>query len=85
MLLCIILNINKTRALAVSRSRTVNPSHGNFVLTVASICASPNVKNPWIIDVAGSPLKTMCVALSRICILRLEWVFVDTSVQLRCY
>ena len=40
---CIILNPNKTTALVVSLSRTVNPPHGDLVLSGVSICASPNL------------------------------------------
>ena len=36
-------NNNKTKALVFRRSRTVNPSHGDIVLTMVSICASPNI------------------------------------------
>ena len=36
-----ILNPNKTKALGVSRSMTVNPPHENLVLSGVSICASP--------------------------------------------
>ena len=38
-----ILNPNKFKALVVSRSRTVNPLHGEFVLSGVSIQASPNL------------------------------------------
>ena len=38
-----ILNPNKTKAYVVSRSRTVNPPHGDLVLSEVSICASPNL------------------------------------------
>ena len=37
------LNPNKIEALVVSRSRTVNPPHGDLVLPGVSICASPNL------------------------------------------
>ena len=37
-----ILNNNKTKALMVSRSRTVNPPNDDLVLSGISICASPN-------------------------------------------
>ena len=40
---CMILYHNKTKALVVSRSRTVNPPHGDLVLSGVSICASPNI------------------------------------------
>ena len=38
-----ILNPNKTKALVVSRSRTVNTSHGDLVISGFSICTSPNL------------------------------------------
>ena len=38
-----ILNPNKTRALVVSRSRTVNPPLGDLVLSGVSTCASSNL------------------------------------------
>ena len=38
-----IMNPNKTKALVVSRSRTVNPPRGDLVLSWVSICASPNL------------------------------------------
>ena len=38
-----ILNPNKTKALVVSRSMTVNPTHGEFILSKLSIRASPNL------------------------------------------
>ena len=41
--LCMILNPNKTEALVISRSRTANHSHGNFVLFEVSIHTSPNL------------------------------------------
>ena len=40
---CMILNFNKTKPLVVSRSRTVNPPHGDLVLSGVCICASPNL------------------------------------------
>ena len=40
---CIIMNLNKIKAFVVSRSRTVNPPHGDFVLSGVSICTSLNL------------------------------------------
>ena len=37
------VNPNKTKALVVSRSRTVNTPHGDLILSGVSICASPNL------------------------------------------
>ena len=81
-----ILNTNKTTALVVSRSRTVNPPHGDFVLFGVSICASHNL------DILGVKFDSRLTfedhvsdivsrVAQRICILRLvKRVFVDTSV-----
>ena len=38
---CKIMNPNKTKSLVVSKSRTVNPPHGDLVLSRVSICTSP--------------------------------------------
>ena len=85
-----ILNHNKTKALVVSRSRTVNPPHGYLVLSVVSICASTNL------DILGVKLDSRLTfrdhvhgIVSRVSqrtdILRLvKQVFVDTSVLLQC-
>ena len=40
---CMILNPNKTKALVVSRSRTVSPPLGDLVFSWVSIRASPNL------------------------------------------
>ena len=40
---CTIMNPNKTKALVDSISRTVNPPHGDLVLSGVSICGSPNL------------------------------------------
>ena len=37
---CMMLNTNKTKVLVVNRSRTVNPPHGDLVLSGVSICFS---------------------------------------------
>ena len=42
-----ILNPNKTKALVVSRSSTVNPPHGDLVLSGVSICFCPNLDILW--------------------------------------
>ena len=39
----IILNNDKTKALVVRTSMTVNPPHGDFVISGVSNCASPNL------------------------------------------
>ena len=86
-----ILNNNKTKALVFSRSRTVNPPHGDLALSGVSISASPNL------DILGVKFDSWLTfedhvrgivsrVSQRICILRLvKRVFVDTSVLLRCY
>ena len=40
---CMLLNSNKTKALVVSRSRTVNPTYGDLVVPGVSIPASRNL------------------------------------------
>ena len=86
-----ILNPNKTNALVGSRSRTVNPPHGDLVLSWVSICASPNL------DILGVKFESKLTfedhvrgivshVSQRIDILRLvKRLFMDTSVLLRCY
>ena len=44
---CMILNSNEIKALIVSRSRTVNPPHGDLVLSGVSIFGSPNLDILW--------------------------------------
>ena len=85
------LNHNKTRVLVVSRSKTVNPPHGDLVLSGVSIRVSSNF------DILGGKfhskisfedyVRGMVSRVSqRICNLRLvKRIFVDTSVLLRCY
>ena len=86
-----ILNPNKTKAFAVSRSRTVSPPHGGLVLSGVSIRASPNL------DILGVKFDSKLTfedklrgivsrLFQRIGTLRLvKSKFVDTSVLLRCY
>ena len=86
-----ILNPNKTKALVVCRSRTVNPSHGDLVLPRVTIRASPNL------DIIGVKFDSKLTfedqvrgIVSRVSqqigILRYaKHIFVDTSVLLRCY
>ena len=88
---CMILNPNKTNAFVVGRSRTVNPPHGDLVLSAVSICVSPNL------DILGVKFDSrltfedhmrgiVSCDSQRNGILRfLKSVFVDTSVLLRCY
>ena len=88
---CMILNPKKTKALVLSRSRTVSPPHGDLVLSVVLIRASPNL------DILGVKFETKLTfedhvrgivsrVSERIGILRLvKRIFVDTSVLLRCY
>ena len=87
--LCMILNPNKTKALVVSRSRTVNPPHSDLVLSGVSICASPNLDIPGVkVDSRLTFEYHACSIASRasqsIAILILvKPVFVDT--ELRCF
>ena len=86
-----ILNHNKTKALVVSRFRTVNPPHGDLVLSGVSIRASPNL------DILGvkfdnkltfdDHVRGIVFRVShRIGILRLvKRIFLDTSLLLRYY
>ena len=85
------MNPNKTKALVVSRSRTVNPPHFDLVLSGVSISASPNL------DILGVKFDSRLTfeyhvrgivsrVFQRICIFMLvKSVFVDTSVLIRCY
>ena len=59
-----ILNPNKTKALFVSRSRTVSTPHGDLALSGVSICASLDRDILGVKLTAGSPSKTMCAVLS---------------------
>ena len=86
-----ILNSNKTKALVVSRSMTVNPPHGDLGLSGVSICTCPNL---YILGVKYDSKLTLKDHIhgivshvsQRIGILRLlKHVFVDTSVLLRLY
>ena len=84
---CMILNPNKTKAVVVSRSRTVNAPRGDLVLSGVSFALVPNSTSlAWSLT-ANSPSNTMCVLVSqRIGNFRLvKRVFVDTYVLLRCY
>ena len=82
---------NKTKALVVSRSRTVNPPYGDLILSGVSICASPNLDilgvkfNSWL--TFEDQVRSIVSSVSqRMGILRfVKRVFVDTSVLLRCY
>ena len=74
-----------------SRSRTVNPPHGDLVLNMVSICASANLDIlGWKFDsrlTFEDHVRDIVSRVSqRIGILRLaKHVFVDNSVLLRCY
>ena len=74
----------------IIRSRTVNPPHGDFVLSVVSMCASPNldilgVKFDSTFTFEDHVLGIVSCVSQRIGILRLvKPVFVATSVLLRC-
>ena len=91
---CMILNPSKTKALVISRSRTVSPTHVDLVLPGVSIHASPNL------NILGMKFDSMLTfedhvrgivshVSQRIDILRLvksdSRVQRSTSVVLRCY
>ena len=88
---CTILNPSKTKALFVSRSRTVNLPHGDLVLSGVSICASPHhdilgVKFDSRLTLEHHVRGIVCRVSQRIIILRLvRRLFVDSSALLRCY
>ena len=88
---CMIVNRNETMALMVSRSRTVNPPHGDLFLSGVSICASPNldilrVKFDNELTFEDHVRGIVSRVSQRIGILRLvKRVFEDTSMLLRCY
>ena len=85
------LHPHKSRAVIISRSRTVNPLHGDLILSVVSIRASTNLE---ILGVKFDSKLTFndhvhgivfCVS-QRIVILRLvKHIFMDTSVLLHFY
>ena len=85
------LNPNKTKALVVSRSKTVNPPHGGLVLSEVSICASPHldilgVKFDSRLTIEDIVRGIVSRVSQRIGILRLvKSVFADTFLVLRCY
>ena len=85
------LKHNKTKALVVSRFRTVNPPHVDLVLSGVFICASPKLD---ILDIMFDSKLTfedhvrdiVSRVSQRIGILRLvKRLFAETSVLLRCY
>ena len=84
-------NPNKTKALVVSRSRTVSPPHGDLVLSEVSIQASPNlailgVKFESKLTFKDHVRGIVSSVFQRIDILRLvKRIFVDTSLLLCCY
>ena len=86
-----IRNPNKTKALVVSRSKTVNPPHGDFVLSGVCICASPNldilhVKFDSRLTFEDHVRGIVSRVSQKIGILGLvKLVFEDTTVLLRCY
>ena len=55
-----ILNPNKTKALVISRSRTVSPAHGDLVLPGVSIRANPNL------DILGVKFDSMLTFEDRV-------------------
>ena len=59
-----ILSPNKTKALVVSRLRTVSPPDGDLVFSGVSICASPNLEILGVKFDSRLTFKTMFVVLS---------------------
>ena len=88
---CMILYPNKMQALLVSRSKTVNPPHGDLVLSVVSICASPKINILGVKYDSRLTLKDHVRGIvshvsQRIGVFDVgEHVFVDTTVLLSCY
>ena len=88
---CMILNPNKTKTLVVSRSGTVDPPHGDLVLSGVSICAGPNldilgVKFDRRLTFEYHVLGIVARVSQRFGILRLvKRVFDGTFMLLRCY
>ena len=86
---CMILNSSKIKSLVVSRSRTVNPPHGDLVLSDAFICADPSLNILGVNFDSRLTLEDHVRGIlsrvpQRIGILRLvKRVFVDNSVLLR--
>ena len=86
-----ILNRNQTKALIVSRSDTLNPSHGDFFLLGVSVQVSPKVDILCVkFECQFSFEDHFRSIVSRVSqksgILRLvKRIFVDTSVLLCCY
>ena len=83
------LNPNKSKALVVSRSRTVNPPNGDLVLYGVSISASPNLEILFVKFESKFTFEDHVRGIvsrvsQRIGILRLvKRVFVDTPVLFR--
>ena len=86
---CMILFPNKSKALVVSRSGSVNPPHFDLVLSGVSISAGPNhdilgVKFDSRLTLEYHVRGIVSRVFQRICIFRLvKSVFVDTSVLFR--
>ena len=84
---CGILNPYKTKTLVVSRSRTMNPPHGDLVLSAVSICADPNL---GILGVKSESRLTLprrkCSCYCLPCLSKNRYFEVgNTSVLLRCH
>ena len=86
-----ILNPNKTKALVVSRSRTVNLLHGDLVLSGVPIRASPNldilgVKFGSKVTSEGHMRGIVSSVFQRMCIFRLvRRILVNISIFLCSY
>ena len=86
-----IMNNNKTKSLVVGRSTTVNPPHGDLVLSAVSICSTPYlvilcVRFDSRLIFKDHVSGIVSLVSQRIGILRLvKRIFVDTSVLLCFY
>ena len=74
------LNPNKTKALVVCWSKTVNPPHGDLVLFWVSIYASPNSN----VNVIFSFSCDRCIRRPSFALIRLSWCCVIDVMLLHC-
>ena len=82
--------LNKTKALVISSTRTVNPPHGDLVLsgvytraivpTSPSLACSLTASSPSFEDHVRGIVSRVSQGISI-----LRYIFVDTAVLLRCY
>ena len=85
------MNNNKSKSLVVGRFTTVNPPHGDLVLSTVSICSTPYlvilcVRFDTMLIFEDHVSGIFSRVSQRIGILRLvKRIFLDTSVLLCCY